>query len=163
MQRTGTAALAGLMIGLISASASATDDPEKCAAVNSPITASFFVDGCTSPFGLCTAGVIPSGLLTGTTLFTVLTLQPGETPDILLYTGELVISTFYGDVVIQDQGALSQVDGTFFEFDEVVSGTGKFTNANGTLFSQGVNTGTGFDSTISGQICGTPDNGPILD
>jgi len=163
MQRRWTAALAGLMIGLVSASARAIDDPQKCAAVNAPITASFFVDGCASPFGLCTSGLIPSGQLTGTTQFTVLTLQPAETPDMLLYTGELVISTFYGDVVIHDRGALSQVDGSFFEFDEIVSGTGKFANASGTLFSQGVNTGTGFDSTISGQICGAPDDGPILD
>ena len=163
MQRTMSAAIAGLMIGLGSLSARASDDSQTCAAVNAPITASFFVDGCTSPFGVCTAGVIPSGLLTGTTLFTVLTLQPGETQEMLLYTGEFVISTFYGDVVIHDQGALSSPDGTFFEFDEIVSGTGKFSNASGTLFSQGVSTGTGFDSTISGQICGTPDDGPILD
>jgi len=162
MRRTCTATIAGLMIGLVSVSARA-DDSEKCAPVNAPITASYFVDGCMSPFGICTAGVIPSGLVTGTTLFTVLTIQPGETEDVLLYTGEFVISTFFGDIVIHDRGALNSVDGTFFEFDEIVSGTGKFTNANGTLFTQGVSTPTGFDSTISGQICGTPDEGPILD
>jgi len=86
-----------------------------------------------------------------------------DSPELLLYTGELVITTPSGDLTIQDRGVLNAVDGSFFEFDEIVDGTRAFTGVSGLLFSQGTSTPTGFDGTISGQICGGPPGPPVLD
>jgi hypothetical protein len=173
MRATWTAAISGLAIGLVSVSARASElsssgdfagsigDP--CTPVNAPIVTTFFLEGCTSPFGLCTQGEIASGVLAGTTRFAVVGLEPGDSPELLLYTGELVITTPSGDVTIHDRGVLNAVDGSFFEFDEIVEGTRAFTDATGLLFSEGTSTTTGFDGTLSGQICGGPPGGPVLD
>jgi len=45
-------------------------EPE-CQVFSAPIVTSFFVDGCASPFGICTAGSIDGGLLGGSTTFAV--------------------------------------------------------------------------------------------
>jgi len=58
-------------------------------------------------------------------------------------------------LTINDSGALNP-DGTYFEIDPIVSGTGDFVNAAGTLFSSGTRTPTGFDGTIAGRICLLP-------
>jgi len=167
------AAISGLAIGLVSVSAPASElsssgdlggsigDP--CTPVNAPIVTAFFLEGCTSLFGVCTQGEIFSGVLAGTTRFAVIALEPGDSPELLLYTGELVITTPSGDLTIQDRGVLNAVDGSFFEFDEIVDGSRAFTGVSGLLFSQGTSTPTGFDGTISGQICGGPPGPPVLD
>jgi len=167
------AAISGLAIGLVSVSARASEPASSgdfatsigdlCVPVNAPIVTTFFLEGCTSLFGLCTQGEIPSGVLAGTTRFGVVGLEPGDSPELLLYTGELVITTPSGDLTIQDRGVLNVVDGSFFEFDEIAGGTRAFTDVTGLLFSQGTSTSTGFDGTISGQVCGGPPGPPVLD
>ena len=133
-------------------------DPAKfgatnCRAVNAPISTTFFVDGCTSPTGLCTQGTISSGALQGTTSFVDLTLQPSDSGTSLLYTGQLTVTTDSGTVTINDYGIVDETTGNFFELDRVVGGTGAFDGAVGLLTSQGVMTGTGFDGTITGLVC----------
>ena len=167
------AAISGLAIGLVSVSAPASElsssgdlggsigDP--CTPVNAPIVTAFFLEGCLSPVGVCTQGEIASGVLAGTTRFAVVALEPGDPSELLLYTGELVITTPSGDLTIQDRGVLNAVDGSFFEFDEIVDGSRAFTGVSGLLFSQGTSTPTGFDGTISGQVCGSPPAPPVLD
>jgi len=167
------AATSGLAIGLVSVSALASEPSssgdlgrsigDPCSPVSAPIVTAFFVEGCTSPFGLCTRGEIASGVLAGTTRFAVVALAPGDSPELLLYTGELVITTPSGDLTIHDSGVLNAADGSFFEFDDIVDGTRAFTDVSGLLFSQGTSTPTGFDGTISGQICGGPPGPPLLD
>ena len=114
---------------------------------------SYFVDGCTSPVGLCTQGTVEAGPLTGSTRFTALTLAPGPTPDELLYTGELVITTRNGTVTIHDFGVFNTATGVFSEVDQIVGGTRRFKHGTGTLGAQGVGTATGFIGTLSGAIC----------
>jgi hypothetical protein len=87
-----------------------------------PISTSYFLAGCTSPVGLCTAGAIGSGLLAGTTRFTVLTLAPGPSPYELLYTGELVITTRSGSVTVRDYGVFNQATGQYFELQQIRPG-----------------------------------------
>ncbi|TMA38235.1 MAG: hypothetical protein E6J82_17905 [Deltaproteobacteria bacterium] len=125
----------------------------ECVSIRAPIVTTFFIEGCTSPFGLCTEGTIPSGPLAGTTQFSVLSLGPGDSPELLLYGGELVITTPDGTLTIQDSGVLNTLDGTFFEIEQTVEGTGSFADHDGTLFAQGTSTPTGFEGTLSGQIC----------
>ena len=168
MRATWTAAISGLAIGLVSVSARASDlDP--CTPVNAPIVTRYVVEGCKS---VCTEGEIPSGVLEGTTRFAVVSIEPGDS-GVLLYTGELVITTSAGDLTIQDRGVLNGADGSFFEFDEIVDGTRAFTGVTGLLFAKGTSTvlvgedgvavPTGFEGTISGQVCGSPPGPPVLD
>jgi hypothetical protein len=133
-----------------------TDAAGQCAFVKSRIVTGFFVDGCTSPFRLCTAGRICSGLLAGSTKFTLLTLDAGASAELLVYSGGLVITASGDDLNIHDRGVLNTADATFFEIDPIVGGTGKFTNATGALFAYGTSTTTGFDGTIAGWICRLP-------
>jgi len=167
MRGSARAAISLIAIGgLVSASARASDIPapnDQCVPVNASIVTTFFLEGCTSPFGLCTEGVIDFGPLAGTTQFSVLTLEPGVSPEILLYTGELAITMSQGVLTLQDRGALNALDGSFFEIEEVVSGTDAVKGVTGTLFAQGISTPTGFEGTISGQVCGLPAVDPILD
>jgi hypothetical protein len=150
--------------GSVSDSAGEQDgDFDLCSPVNAPIVTSFFLEGCASPFGICTHGTIESGPLAGTTSFAVLSLQSASSPELLEYTGSLVIETENGAVSIKDRGILNALDGTFFEFDQIAGGTRAFSDATGLLFSDGVSTPTGFQGTIAGQICGGPPADPILD
>jgi len=161
MRSTSTAALSVFAVALSSMSARA-DDPSTvsvedaasgCAFLNAPIKTTLYVEGCTSV--ICTAGTIDSGMLAGSTQFTLLTLGLGDLPGQLVYSGQLVITAAGGALTINDSGALNP-DGTYFEIDPIVSGTGDFVNAAGTLFSSGTRTPTGFDGTIAGRICLLP-------
>jgi hypothetical protein len=126
---------------------------DECKEVEAQITTSYFLAGCTSPVGLCTAGTVGSGLLAGTTRFIVLTLAPGPSAYELLYTGELVITTKSGSVTLRDYGVFNQATGQYFEMQNVVSGTRKFKNATGALTSSGLGSTTGFSGTLTGAIC----------
>jgi hypothetical protein len=158
------AAISVMTVALVPMAARADGDSDPsaagadgdCVSIRTPIVTTFFIDGCTSPFGLCTEGTIPSGPLAGTTRFSVLSLGPGDSPEILLYGGELVITTSDGTLTIEDQGALNTLDGTFFEIEHTVDGTGSLADYAGTLFAQGTSTPTGFEGTMSGQICRVP-------
>src|SRR5436190_114299 len=105
-----------------------------------------------SPVGVCTEGKVDAGVLKGHTRFRALTIVPGSSPDELLYTGELIITTREGTLTLHDSGVLNTATGQFFEFDVVVGGTGEFKDATGTLTSQGFDIGTGFIGDLNGVI-----------
>jgi len=126
----------------------------ECKRVDTTIVSTFFMDGCTSPVGVCTAGVIPTGLLKGTTRFTALSIEEGPSPELLAYKGKLVITTKKGTLTIHDTGVMNGVTGAFFEFQKVVRGTEALRHARGLMTSQGTATGTGFQGTIDGFLCG---------
>ncbi len=142
-------------------SSQATDGP-GCIPIRASIEARFFTAGCLSPVGLCTAGEITrGGLLNGTTEFTALGIavaagMPGIEPDTTLsYHGVLTITTKHGTLEISDVGVFDQVTGVFSELDRVVSGTGRFETASGTLFIYGdaFADGSGFTGSIAGEVC----------
>jgi hypothetical protein len=134
---------------------------EPCKRIHTTITTTFFVDGCTSPVGVCTAGEVRSGPLKGTTRFRALTVAEGPSPDVMLYTGELVITTKSGEVTIRDAGVLDGPAGRYFEIQQVVGGTKAFQRATGLLTSQGLATSTGFSGSLTGQLCKEkPGKGP---
>src|SRR5437899_10552758 len=112
MRSTSTAALSVFAVALSSMSARA-DDPSTvsvedaasgCAFVNAPIKTTLYVDGCTSV--ICTAGTIDSGMLAGSTQFTLLTLGLGDLPGQLVYSGQLVITAARGALTIKVSGAV---------------------------------------------------------
>jgi hypothetical protein len=168
MRWTPIAVISGFLLGFASLAARADESilppPDEdgrahgnCQIVNAHIVSTFFVDGCTSPVGICTQGNIASGPLAGTTLFTVLTADsPPDFPDVLHYTGQFAITTENGTLTIQDSGVFDQANGVFFERDPIASGTGIFANATGPLFSFGTQTANppGFDGFVVGLLCG---------
>ena len=142
------------------ASPPARADDDDCLHVDATIVTSYFVKGCESLFGLCTAGTVSSRRFTGTTRFVVTSIKPisDATPWILVYTGVLTITTRRGAVTIHDSGIFDAMKGTFFEMDPIVSGTGKFEDATGLLTSQGTAGPTGFSGTLTGSICSDGDH-----
>src|SRR4029077_3327960 len=105
----------------------------ECKRVDTTIVSTFFMVGCTSPVGVCTAGVIPTGPLKGTTVFTALSVGPGPSDDLLAYKGELVITTKKGTVIIHDAGVMNGVTGAWFELQQVVGGTEALRHAKGMM------------------------------
>lgn len=145
------AAVPALAAALLASSGARAD--HACKSVDGPIVTTFTTDQCTSPVGICTVGTVQLDHEVATTRFTALTLSPGPTPDVLLYTGLLTITTRSGTITIQDSGMLDAATGQFLEVDQVVGGTRSYKKASGLLTSQGVATGTGFSGTLTGEIC----------
>jgi hypothetical protein len=121
--------------------------------------------GCTSPVGLCTAGVFQGdGLLAGTTSFIADGLAPAagmpavEAPTTLSYSGLLTITTRKGSLTTRDTGIFDTAAGLFSSRDVILSGTGIFVGATGHLLITGTGTST-FDSEVSGEICLAPGSG----
>jgi hypothetical protein len=134
--------------------ASCAQHSDGCDAVRSAIVTSYSQDpGCTSPVGVCTSGSVSSGDLVGTTQFTALTMAPGPSPDLVLYSGDLVITTATGTVTLRDHGLLNSSTGYYFEMQQVVSGTGAYGQHTGMLISQGLASQTGFEGELNGSIC----------
>ena len=125
----------------------------ECKPVHTTIVTFFFTDGCESPVGICTAGKVRSGPLEGTTRFQALTVAEGPTPDVLVYTGELVITTHRGTVTIRDAGVLNGTTGKFAELQKIVEGSRGLAHVSGVLTSRGVQTATGFQGSLNGFVC----------
>ena len=93
-------------------------------------------EGCTSPVGICTAGTLTGGV-NGTFVFTATSLQPtADTPTtgVLLYTGDIVLTTRFGTLTCKDAGAFESTgSGAVSSVCAVVGGTGNLTGAAGTV------------------------------
>jgi len=91
---------------------------------------------CTSPVGLCTEGALTGGLK-GTFTFTATTLTPSvDTPTtgVLLYTGDLMLTTKDGALLCKDAGAFKAVgDGAVSSVCAIVSGSGSLAGATGEI------------------------------
>jgi hypothetical protein len=123
------------------------------------IRASVVTHGCTSPVGLCTAGVFEGGgVLGGTTSFVADGLAPAaglpavEAPTTLAYSGLLTITTSRGTLTTRDTGIFDTAAGLFTSRDVIVGGTGIFDGATGHMFFSGTGTSS-FESEASGEIC----------
>jgi hypothetical protein len=140
-------ALALLLVGSRAAVAS------QCAAIRTNIVTGYALTGCTSPIGVCTTGTMSSPTLLGNTSFSARNVVQGLSPDLLVYSGELVLTFSDGTITIHDQGILNSTTAYYFEVQRVVSGTGAYARAYGLLTSRGVSTPTGFQGVLSGTIC----------
>ncbi|MGZ6125436.1 MAG: hypothetical protein ACXWLR_10790 [Myxococcales bacterium] len=127
---------------------------DRCDAVETAIVTSYSQSPCSSPVSVCTVGSTASGTLAGTTQFTALSMAQGPSPDAVLYSGDLVITTPSGTITLRDHGLLNSSTGYYLEMQEVVSGTGAYDQSSGLLLSQGVATCTGFQGGLNGSICG---------
>lgn len=160
----------GALLLLVSTTANAeASDGELCVPVYAEMSATFFSANCTSPVGMCTAGNIttPTGTVIGVASYTAqgigggavgeasVVTPPVEPATTWTYAGELVVSTWLGELTFSDVGIFDTAGGAFTEFDRLTSGTGLFEGASGTLFINGFGfeDGTGFASDIRGTIC----------
>jgi hypothetical protein len=156
------AAMAAIMLG------SSSQFPIQSAAAHSRchrldsganIQGAVVTDGCTSPVGLCTAGVFRGdSLLYGTTSLVADGLVPSagmplvEAASTLSYSALLTITTSRGQLTTRDTGIFDTARGLFASRDFVVSGTGIFEGATGHIFYTGTGV-TSFDAHASGEIC----------
>ena len=160
MRFTSTA-IPVLAIGLFTSFALRADEDEHaCKPVHASIVTTFVACPADfpSPVGLCTVGTVHSGVLKGTTLFRALSFDPATG----MYTGELIITTSFGTVTLQDMGAITPAG--FFETEVVTAGTGRLKHATGVLTAQGSLTFSGlvlagFSGTLTGEICWRSDDG----
>jgi hypothetical protein len=147
--RWNTASLAALAL---LAACSGKVDP--CSAIRTAIVTNYWQDpACQSPVGVCTIGNVASGDLAGTTQFTALTMTAGPAPNLVLYTGELAITTSSGTITLRDMGLLDSATGRYLEMQHVISATGAYEGHNGILVSQGLSTASGFQGDLDGSIC----------
>ncbi len=128
---------------------------DRCVPVRTTIVSTYSLGpGCASPVGVCTVGSVVSPSFAGTSRFTAMTISPGPSPDLLLYSGELVITTGAGTITIRDHGFLNSATAQYLEVQQIVAGTGAYAGATGMLTSRGISTSTGYQGTLNGAVCG---------
>jgi hypothetical protein len=157
--------LAAGVVGAVATSRSVHAE-DGCRRVHGHYQANFTTVNCTSPSGLCAAGSITrGGILDSSALFVELDQAPSagmpatEPSTSVSYSGNLTVTTHNGTLQLRDLGVAAGPVGnaSFTELERPVGGTGRFANASHTFFISGVVTSTGFDGTISGELCGLGD------
>lgn len=155
-----------LMVGLAICFGQVRDDALKCKQVKATLTdIAPVTTNCPSPIGACYTGVISgSGLLKGTFFSSVTANAPSagltgvEPPTTLSFSGERIITTSQGTLTLRTVGVQDTARGAPFgevaELNRVVSGTGQFAGASGTLWLI-VNPADDTPVTVTGQICTT--------
>ncbi|MEP6621920.1 MAG: hypothetical protein ABJE47_21535 [bacterium] len=153
------------LMTLMGTSSTATEHPDKkCKKVQAQIIAAPVVGGCTSPFGLCTAGTIDGNQgLNGTTHFVAdgITPSPATAPDgaaTIAYSGVILITTSHGTLSVRDTGMFDTATGTpnggmFVSFDRIDGGTGRFAGATGTLLIGGRTIDGQLVADVTGEVC----------
>jgi hypothetical protein len=143
----------------------AEDDGGRCKQVRARFMNTIVTEDCTSPVGLCTAGVLTgSRLLNGPNTFTAFGLAPsaglpGIVPETTVsFAGERVMRTERGTLTLSAVGVFDTAPTAMGEFDEletVIGGTGRFAGATGTLhlFGRATADRSGFVGNIRGELC----------
>jgi hypothetical protein len=160
----GLAVLTLIATGATSAEQSNTQSDTQCKKVVAQIIAAPLTIGCTSPFGLCTAGTIDGNQgLDGTTRFVAdgITPSPSTAPDgaaTIAYSGVIHITTSNGTLNVRDTGVFDTAVGTpaaglFASFDRIDGGTGRFAEATGTLLISGRTIDGKLVANVSGELC----------
>ena len=115
-----------------------------------------------SPVGLCSKGVIGSGILKGfkAAVYTAAAPSAGlwtESPGVLSYSAEAVFTTEDGELHLSQLGVIDTLRQVFTEVNRVVGGTGRFEQATGDLFISGTvstsDISTDFKSNVTGTVC----------
>ncbi len=89
--------------------------------------------------GLCTGGPLTGGL-NGSLAFTMATMTPTETPNVVTYVGVNTITADHGTFTGTDYGIWNLSTGEFVDYMTISSGTGRFAGATGSFTIAG-----GFD------------------
>ena len=143
-------------LALVGWAETAGAEENDCHPAHGQLSSVFFTAGCTSPVGVCTQGTITrGGRLNGTDVFVATSITPTAVAGVVDYTGVLTVTTKHGTITFATQGTINFATGQFSETDRITAGTGAFAGATGTLTLAGAlkADGSGFLSTISGQVC----------
>jgi len=131
-----------------------------CRPVHAVIIDKSSPSGCTSPFGFCAAGTVEGNRgLNGTTYFVLdgVSSAPDTAPGFNVTSGLLVYTTDEGTLTVRETGVgkLSgkPSNGVLTSVQEIVSGTGRFVGATGTLYNNAIDVNSVFRSEISGTLC----------
>jgi len=113
---------------------------------------------CTSPVGSCTAGQLIGGIQGSFTATATQLLVSADfaTTGVLHFTGDIVVTTKDGNLVIKDAGTIDVAsgEGHVADVSKIISGTGSLTGATGFLRVQGTFTAAaGGDGDYRGRIC----------
>lgn len=148
-----------VFLGLIFAAQ--TSVASECENIKARLSGSSFLCG-DSPVGLCSDGIINSGILKGTkeAVYTAAAPSAGlwtEGPWVLSYSADAVFTTMDGELYLRQLGVADTLRKVFTEINRVVGGTGRFHEASGDLFISGTqitsDLATDFDSNITGTLC----------
>jgi hypothetical protein len=103
--------------------------------------------------GRTTSTIFHAGILNGTTIGQL--EITGGTPPVLTVVGTGVLTTNHGTLTLSLAGTFNQATGAFEATGHVVTGTGIFAHATGTLVFVGVEdlTTGSFTNAISGTVC----------
>jgi hypothetical protein len=119
--------------------------------------------GCTSPYRFCAAGTVEGNRgLNGTTYYVM--DGRGTPPETALgfnvSSGLLTYTTDEGTLTVRETGVGhltgSPSNGVLTSIQEIVSGTGRFEGATGTLYNTAVDINSVFYSDITGELCLAP-------
>ena len=138
----------------------------QCRNVNALIVDSSAPDGCTSPYNFCAAGIVEGNRgLNGTTYFVLdgVAAGPSSAPGFGSTSGILVYTTHEGTLTVRETGIAKfsghPSNGYGAAIEEVISGTGRFEGATGSLHVRQKDVNSVFYSKITGQLCLVEDRG----
>jgi hypothetical protein len=155
-----------ILVSLLAAIAAAPALYAQCKKVNALIIDSSAPNGCTSPFNFCAAGTVEGNRgLNGTTYFVLdgVAAGPATAPGFNSTSGILVYTTHEGTLTVRETGIAKFTghpsNGYGAAIEEVISGTGRFEGATGTLHVRQKDVNSVFYSSITGQLCLAEDQG----
>jgi hypothetical protein len=131
----------------------------ECRSVIGQLASRVTTDACTSPLDLCTLGRYWG--VQGAFGFTATSLTPAANPDfaqttVAFYTGDAVIRTKDGDLMIKDAGAFDigpTSNGDFGAVLAIIGGTGDFVGATGRIRIEGLFVNGCVDCRYRGEVC----------
>jgi hypothetical protein len=131
-----------------------------CKSVHALIIDASAPQGCTSPFNFCAVGTVEGNRgLAGTTYFVLDGVVPGPStaPGFNATSGILVYTTRDGTLTVRETGvgkfSGKPSNGYGSGIEEVISGTGRFAGASGTLYISQRDLNSKFYSQVRGELC----------
>jgi len=140
-------------------------DRNNCREVHALIVDKYAPTDCPSPYRFCAAGTVEGNRgLNGTTYFVLdgVGTAPVTAPGFNVTTGLLTYTTEGGTLTVRETGVGkltgSPSNGVLTSLQEIVSGTGRYAGATGTLYNTAVDINGVFYSDITGTLCLVPRN-----
>lgn len=152
-----------LLLAVAACSGMANAHDTNCRPVVALIVDTSAPVNCPSPYRFCAAGTVEGNRgLNGTTYFVLdgVGTAPVSAPGFNVTSGLLVYTTNEGTLTVRETGvgklSGNPSNGVLTSIQEIVSGTGRFAGATGTLYNTAVDINGVFYSDITGTLCLAP-------
>ena len=152
-----------LLLAVTACSGLANANDQRCRKVVALIIDKSAPENCMSPYRFCAAGTVEGNRgLNGTTYYVMdgRGTPPETAPGFNVSSGLLVYTTDEGTLTVRETGVGkltgSPSNGVLTSIQEIVSGTGRFAGATGTLYNTAVDINSVFYSDITGTLCLAP-------